>query len=435
MDRRKALLLAAVCSCIAWVSAATPPLCPAAHGADGQTTSAQKAATVAPTNAQNAGEDWQFTMEKQALAPFLDPEHAPATVSDQDRKLIEELTRGIVPALPDKLSAAPTHVRKLLVITRGSFGDLHAPGQAGLLIMLREAAKKYGAFELTEWYRDVRLIDAEMLKQYDAVVINSVGQSAGPEGDGFYNVLLPDYVRAGGGVFLDHASALLYNRTYKGADGGLLKEGARAGDPGFAPYSDMLGATVTWPNVHPKHQCNVFPVKVADPENPLMAAFMAPAGPARLHLFWPNPGKLTAANWVVQLQAPQELQDELYVFTADSDRDQTDRVLLRIDTAAIAADIARDPGMKDKYPEFPADASDFSNALIWVKHYGQGRVYYGQFGHFMAMFTLPCIVRAYLDGLLYVTGDLKCDDSPARGGNGGSLSSKPTPSADPGRTG
>jgi type 1 glutamine amidotransferase len=54
-----------------------------------------------------------------------------------------------------------------------------------------------------------------------------------------------------------------------------------------------------------------------------------------------------------------------------------------------------------------------ASALVWIKSYGKGRVYYSVLGHHEEIFTVPCVVRADLDGLLYATGDLKVPDAPA----------------------
>jgi uncharacterized protein len=53
-----------------------------------------------------------------------------------------------------------------------------------------------------------------------------------------------------------------------------------------------------------------------------------------------------------------------------------------------------------------------SHPLIWVKRFGQGRIYYSQFGHSAAIFTVPAVVRSMLNGLQYVLGDLKAEDAP-----------------------
>ena len=76
------------------------------------------------------------------------------------------------------------------------------------------------------------------------------------------------------------------------------------------------------------------------------------------------------------------------------------RVLLRVDLSdpATAAVKTR---RQDK---------DF--ALAWVKRYGQGRVFYCDFGHVAESFENLAVLRFYLDGIQYVLGDLTVDDTP-----------------------
>ena len=99
-------------------------------------------------------------------------------------------------------------------------------------------------------------------------------------------------------------------------------------------------------------------------------------------------------EWLVSFDAPQELADELYVISPQSNKDGTSRGIVMVD--------------RDKVPKasFPG-ANDFSYTLIWIRSYGKGRVYYSQLGHYQDVFTVPSVARVMLNGLQYVTGDLK----------------------------
>jgi type 1 glutamine amidotransferase len=52
--------------------------------------------------------------------------------------------------------------------------------------------------------------------------------------------------------------------------------------------------------------------------------------------------------------------------------------------------------------------------ISWIKRYGKGRVFYVSPSHNAQSFEDPRLLKFYLDGLQYVTGDLPCDDSPMK---------------------
>jgi type 1 glutamine amidotransferase len=78
----------------------------------------------------------------------------------------------------------------------------------------------------------------------------------------------------------------------------------------------------------------------------------------------------------------------------ESNKDKSARCIISVDPEKVP---------KEGYP----GANDFSYALIWIKTYGKGRVYYSELGHNQAIFSVPCVARAMLDGLQYAAGDLK----------------------------
>jgi len=305
----------------------------------------------------------------------------------------------IVAALPEKLSVPVARKRKILVLCYRSGMEYHVPGQAGYLILLREAAKKYpGTFEITEAYKPDG-IDAKMLAGFDVVVVNSQ-QQLGRRGKyglewgliathpemkeemskrqeeemkvfkPLYEELLPAFVKNGGGLVGIHATALL--------------EGGR-GDNG-SEFSTMLGGVDdAW--CHPfykgrlahSNEYSPTPVKILEPNNPLTFAFR---------------------------DAPDaKLNDELFSFWLPKSSMNDTRAIVRCDYEKI-------PGLtyNDKSEE---RCKDFASAIIWIKNYGKGRVYYNVLGHGETIFGVPCVAQSMLDGLLYATGDLKVPDAPA----------------------
>ena len=325
---------------------------------------------------------------QEMLRPFLDPDYKATEEFEKDKgnpslQYIRETNRKIAEALPEKLSAPIAAKRRILMLTCKTMGPLHVPGAAGLITLLRQAEKKYGAFELTELYT-TDSIDVKLLSGFDAVVLNNISQSWGNAEDKLYNQLLPAYVKNGGGLFAIHGSALPFM------------------DKPQAEYNSMLGGFVMKAPalnylVHPKKTGNwnhgsSFAVKILEPGSPLAAAFRETPSAYTLKLCWGR------NEWPVIINSPKELVDELYVISPESNKDRTARCIVSVDP--------------DKVPResFPG-ANDFSYSLAWINSYGRGRVFYCQLGHHQAVYSVPCVARMMLDGLQYADGDLRVNES------------------------
>ena len=50
--------------------------------------------------------------------------------------------------------------------------------------------------------------------------------------------------------------------------------------------------------------------------------------------------------------------------------------------------------------------------MAWIKKHGKGRVFFSSPGHSEKTYERADFLQFYLDGLQYVLGDLKCDDTP-----------------------
>lgn len=318
---------------------------------------------------------------KEWLRPYLDPDYVPEEGPDRDKEFIREYAGKIAEALPPELSARPERPAKILVITRGTYGILHIPGAAGLLIMLRAAEQKYGAFELTELYDD-DAVEPEMLSEFDAVVLNNVGRAGN---DAVYNEMLPEYVRKGGGLFAVHGSALAFHKEPQ------------------AEYNRLLGAYVDSVNTkygHPSKQGKPFPVRLPDPDHHLVQAFRGDGTPLTVTHRWLDGQE--RRKYHVAIRPPETLADELYVLIKVPGQESRPRVLVEVDREKAKQ-------------EYPQTAGDFAYALTWVKQHGQGRVYYTQLSHNMAVYAVPHVARAMLDGLQYAAGDLAAGESTGAG--------------------
>ncbi|NOR75818.1 MAG: ThuA domain-containing protein, partial [Draconibacterium sp.] len=52
--------------------------------------------------------------------------------------------------------------------------------------------------------------------------------------------------------------------------------------------------------------------------------------------------------------------------------------------------------------------------VSWIKRHGKGRVFFVSPSHNAQSFEDVRLLKFYLDGIQYVTGDFKCDDTPIK---------------------
>ena len=127
-------------------------------------------------------------------------------------------------------------------------------------------------------------------------------------------------------------------------------------------YGDMIGAYF---DGHPWTQQAA--VNVEDPDNPIVA-----------HM---APGFVTL--------------EEFYQFRNFS-RDNV-HVLLSLDTSSV--DLHADG----------VNRTDGDFALVWMRPYGKGRVFYSAFGHFDDSWRQPLVRQMLKNALLWLTGELEID--------------------------
>jgi type 1 glutamine amidotransferase len=53
---------------------------------------------------------------------------------------------------------------------------------------------------------------------------------------------------------------------------------------------------------------------------------------------------------------------------------------------------------------------------LWVREYGQGRVFYSTLGHVAQTYWNPTVLRHFLAGIQFALGDLKADAKPVAAG-------------------
>lgn len=95
------------------------------------------------------------------------------------------------------------------------------------------------------------------------------------------------------------------------------------------------------------------------------------------------------------------IKDEIYQFRPEPYSRENLRVLLHLD-----------PERSDTPRKAPA-RTDGDYAVCWVQSVGEGRVFYTSLGHREDVYTNPLMLKHYLAGIQFATGDLKADTTPS----------------------
>ncbi len=263
---------------------------------------------------------------------------------------------------PDESEVKPAKVPRVLVFTL-STGYQHwvVPHTTAVLEVL---AEKTGAFVMDQ-SADIRVF--EDLNGYDAVLLNN-NCSSDERRDLFWDEL-------GNNRDLTHQE-----RERRAADlekkliefvnhgGGLMViHGGIVMQNNSLEFSKMVGGSFDY---HPVQQ--EISVDLVEPGHPMVKAF---EGQPLIHV------------------------DEPYFFN-QAYFDYDFRPLLSMDASELVS--------LDREIETPVIY------VSWIKRHGKGRVFYVSPSHNAQSYEDPRLLKYYLDGLQYVTGDLKCDDTPLK---------------------
>jgi len=230
--------------------------------------------------------------------------------------------------------------------------------------MLKILAKKSKVFNITVGY-DIANFESKNLKKYDAVVFNNCNPS-GPKRDLFWDLLkmntsLSDQeIAAKAGTYEKN----MLDYVFKGG-GLMIMHGAITVQNNSKEFSKMTGGSFDY---HPKQQ--EIHVKEVDMKHPLVQAFK---GKGLIHI------------------------DEPYFFN-NAYFDYNFRPLLYMEA--------------DKLEGLKKEVSNNIVYVSWIKKHGKGRVFYSSPSHNAQSMENPELLQFFLDGMQYVVGDLKCDDSP-----------------------
>jgi type 1 glutamine amidotransferase len=241
------------------------------------------------------------------------------------------------------IAAAQAAPHRILYCT-ATYGFRHGSIETSIQVMQELAQQSGGVFEVDNT-EDVSLINAENLRNYDAVYFFTSGEL--PLSDQQKADLL-DFIRQGKGFGGSHsATDTLYT---------------------WPEYGDLIGGIF---DGHPWTQ--EASEDVEDPDNPIVR-----------HL------------------APSFRALEEYYQFRNFSRDNV-RVLLTLNTGTV--DLSADG----------VNRTDGDFASVWVRRYGQGRVFYSAFGHFDESFTLPMFRTMLQQALLWLVGEIDLDATPRSG--------------------
>ncbi len=232
------------------------------------------------------------------------------------------------------------------------------------IAMLKILSRKSGAFEIHVGY-DIENFDKNNLKKYDAIILNN-SNPKGPNRD-LFSDLLKENTSLSAEEISKQAPRYEQNLIdYVSKGGGLMiLHGAIVVQNNSPEFSKMTGGSFDY---HPKQQS--IHLTEVDIDHPLVHAFK---GEGLTHI------------------------DEPYFFK-NAYFDYNFRPLLYLEV--------------DKLEGVKKAISSNIVYVSWIKRYGKGRVFYSSPSHNAQTMDNPEFLQFLLDGLQYVVGDLKCDDSP-----------------------
>jgi type 1 glutamine amidotransferase len=281
---------------------------------------------------------------------------------------------AMMAAIPDQPLATPQSLRRILVLCKAA-GFVHSSIPLASK-MVEYLGDKTGAWMTTITY-DAAAINADNLKQYDAIFLDSTtGEFLDDPNDKAVSqarrAALLDFVKSGKGLAGIHAASDSYHTSNRPSTPG----GAAPALMGTWPeFNELIGGFFKFHWSYP----TLIPVKIDDPESPLTSMF--------------------ARNGY-------DIVDETYTFAQDSFSRKRVHVLTSINYKKMSAE--------DKAKE-PADTkrTDGDYALSYIQRVGNGRMFYEAHGHDEKVYFSRPFVLHMLAGIQYALGDLKADDSPS----------------------
>ena len=276
-------------------------------------------------------------------------------------KLTQEWTNSIISKLPDDYPKLEKKKKILIFSLFTGFNHWTIPHTEAVI---KGIAEKSGNFEIVI-SKDVAMFKKENIDKFDAIVLNN-NCSQTDNRNLFYDVF-----KEGLNTDMAWSKAKEYERNLldfiKNGKGLVILHGGITILNKSKKFSEMVGGSF---NYHPKQQ--MIQVKLADSAHPMLAGF---DGKGFQHV------------------------DEPYFFN-NAYFNYNFKPLLYMEAHKI----------QGKNKEF----TDGKSYLAWIKKYGKGRVFYSAPSHNPQSYINPSLLSFLLKGILYATGDLKCDDSPQK---------------------
>jgi uncharacterized protein len=259
-----------------------------------------------------------------------------------------EFDAEVIKVMPQiKAVAKPVKARKILVLSKVA-GWYHSSIETGKTCFA-EMGKVTGAFEAV-LNDDPAYYTTANLAKYDAILFNNTTYS-----QDYFNAeqrqAILGFISNGGGFIGIHAAS----------DCGTSAAKAKTTWP---EITEMIGGSF---DGHPWNKNGMYGVLNEDPKHKILQP-------------------LNGESF--------EISDELYKYKDYKRKNQ--RVLLTID-------------MEKSYKK--NGRPDCDHALLWVKNYGKGRVFFSAFGHNEHVFYNPTMLQVWLNGIQFALGDLEVETS------------------------
>jgi type 1 glutamine amidotransferase len=417
-------------------------------------------------------EKWFSTADTARTGAVVEAELLAALKLPQPRLPFDSHVQAMLAALPDRAAATPSRPRKVLVFNR-CVGFIHTPIPL-VARMIETFGNRTKAWSTTITY-DPADINAQNLKQYDALVLNSntgafLDDPSDQAATDARKKALIDFVRGGKGLVGVHASTDAYHTTSASAPGAARGgRGGGGGQRGAVPtlttqsmlqgdknsdqklskteigaLADAWFARLDTGNTASLRQAEfnqrLTGAMAAAPAAPGAASPgsaapagggarggappSAPQGRDRRVGTWPDYNRMIGAIFkyhfnnqpiTVRVEDPKSPLTAMFKgpleLTGEIYTFSMDTYSRENLRVLTSVDYSKMSEADRAKESYPRSDQDYP--LSWIRRDGNGRVFYTALGNEEKTFFLKPINEQLLAGLQYAIGDLKADDTPS----------------------
>lgn len=302
-----------------------------------------------------------------SLLFFLQIETTMAQLKSLDPIPLDDAWKQKIYALAPEATEAPIS-KKHQVLLFSLFTGFEHWAIPHVDYVVKTLGKKTGAYEVLH-SNDISMFEKKNLKKFDAVILNN-NCSIGPRRDLFYDALGADSLMSEDRK-AKKAQKLESNllKFVKKGGGLTIAHGGIVMQNNSQEFSIMAGGSFDY---HPPQQ--QIELKIAEENHPLSMAF---DDRSFTHI------------------------DEPYLFK-NAYAQKNFRPMLYMEVSKIQ--------------KLKQELDDEISFVSWIKSYGKGKVFYCSPSHNAQSYEDSRMLQYYLNGMQYVLGDLKCDDSPIKNG-------------------